>query len=250
MSKLYAEKGWRSTTKVGAFKWGDYSTLQTAVHALCNRVVAYHINLGLTTQDIMKLFVDPAHHDVARRAVTELGASPVSELVTRLIHKDITLNISLNHKPQHGWVAPAYIGTHLFDHPEAKAKLVSWVERRLEIGREFSLVNEVLFTLNKTCPNEHTVRYLWSTIIGLATVGGNEALADRVRECKPVKHIPALPPALRDALEPTRVTTVKAMMLPPYRNDSPTEPEGRIVLNSGHPVQLSPWDQMAVMENM
>lgn len=252
MSYIYKDKGWRDGTKVGAFKWADYAAMQLAVKELRTRAVSY-LTVDLTSNDMLRLFVDPEHHEIVRGACTLLKLEPVRRFDTHVVTRDNELKkmrvmIEIRHQVESKWVAPGYIGHRLFNHPEAEAKVAQWVEDRVALGYEFSLVNEVLFTLNSLCPDENTVRFFWSGIIGLATVGNRDALANKVRECKPLKRIPALPPTLRDALESTQLTIVKAMMLPERtRNENTAEVELRLDIN--FITKPAPWG-VSPMETM
>lgn len=242
MTYMYKQKGWRENTRVGAFKWEDYDRMQMAVKQLCVRAVSY-MSVDLTTNDIMRLFVDPEHHNLVRDAVRVLKISPAKFFVTRFARdsdpQNVRLEVNLKPTPEAQWAAPGYLGQRVYDHPEAEAKLADWVKARIAIGYEFSLVNEVLCSLNQLCADENTVRFFWSGIIGLATVGGRDALADRVRECKPVRCLPALPTALCDELERTRTTIVKAMMLP---DTAPDPQEVHLCMDVSPLRKKSPWN--------
>lgn len=149
------------------------------------------------------------------------------------------INIVVANQNNDSWVYPKYIGKENFPcaAPEAYAKIERWLKGRIEIGTEFGILMGVFNYLNRTCGNPRTMRYLWPALLGVC----RPELADRVRDLKPPKELPAIPSEMVNALKQTEITIAKAMMLP---SENPNPPEGGICFYitgySGRNIEL-PW---------
>ncbi len=84
--------------------------------------------------------------------------------------------------------------------PEVLERITSWVTERITIGQQFSRVHNVFTWLNRHCASKDQVRFLWPSIIPLLNLHvETKDLANKLREVRPPRSMPAIPPAVREA---------------------------------------------------
>lgn len=238
MAKLSRE----DRKKTGAFRQFEYDAMSSAVTTLCTRVVSYH-KAELTCNDIKGLFIAPAHHDLVHDTVKVIGLEPGDLFVTKQNIYGVgyvNITVRLKHKDR-GFVFPKYMGQKVYDAPEVEEIITRWVLRRMEIGQAFALADAVLKALHTRCDNPETVRFYWPTIIGLASTAGID-LADKVRDFKVPKNMPAIPLELRTAMAETTTTIAKAMMMMPTNHPLwGLSQEVKLEIHKPYPTQPIPW---------
>lgn len=221
----------------------DTLEIESAIRALRDRVLAYHTT-DLTCDDILHIFIKAEHHVLARECVSVLKKEPDERFELRRGEYNLTVFLRKSN-----FVFPSYMGGPVFD-GERFEKVTAWIERRIEIGREFSIVQEALNYLNDRCKDAATMRFLWPGFAGLAGYAGLD-LVDKVRNARIPKHIPTLPIELKDALREASTTIIKATMLPADGKFWRDGQEVKLALDTGsYAAHRKPWNRDVVMVRM
>ena len=160
--------------------------------------------LHLTHQEVLDLVAPPEHHTILREAAdvaaisnehdafsvsvptTKFGIIGVSFLMRTI--DDIVAPLRPRH-PQY-FTTPVSEGT--------RTKLHAWIDWRMEVGREFGIVNYALSVLAAKCTTPQEVRFLFPSVLALcapAGVGYDNELQeyhDKVRDFITPRHTPLL----------------------------------------------------------
>jgi len=97
---------------------------------------------------------------------------------------------------------------------DVRDKLTSWVIERTEIMFNINRVRAVLSWLSTHCDSGPQIRFLWPSIIALASLNeSTHDLGDRLRELRPPRSLPALPSEVKAGCRMASTTIASAMLL-------------------------------------
>lgn len=211
--------------------------MEHALDTLFERMKAIIPDPMLTHDEVTMLWAPKEHHALLKTAgdVAYLNSVNVEMPLTTPYTLDgavrapvlINMNVCRGKTPPLVPRAPEWQN----DAPEeAKEKVRVWLEKRLELGRQFGLAKHLLRRLMKDFPSGASVRYVWPSILLLARNAPVEATdnedcrkqvkfselcdawATKYSEFKAVPH-PKLSVEFRNALRETSALLTAASML-------------------------------------
>jgi hypothetical protein len=218
--------------------------IQDGINALRDRAVNWN-QPDLTGADLVKIFIPPDLQELVVEAYKKLDVIPLRHL-TYSTHNGLLLSINC-HKEL--FASPKKTPRGPNDCSEL-VKLTEWASWRFERGMEWGTVKAVWRGLQKACHREGTnqlgmVRYLWPSVMTLLEAGDEQETADKLKNARPPDWVPALPPALREAMKVTAGTIAGTMLLP-REPSNPPRPAVSVALLSAdrvQPVDLG-WGEM------
>jgi hypothetical protein len=191
----------RKAQRIGAMTRGELELLEKRVYRLRDRVLASKATY-LTNDDLMTIFVKPEWHEMCR-----LGPAVLSNCGTGgyFGHRcdGIMVNIQPSEMP---YAYPTDMGQRVRNDGEEYAKIKAWLDWRIETGRRWALVMEVLRELAARCADVQTMRFFWPALPAL--------MGDKAQGMDAPKAVPALPAALKAACVTTVEAVTLALMLP------------------------------------
>lgn len=121
---------------------------------------------------------------------------------------------------------------------ERGGRVINWLEKRLEIGRQFAMCRHVIEELSKLCTTGSQMTYLLPTISHLCDREGlprMEAWMDKYAAYKPVLNAPALSLPMREATRAAASLLTRVALL---GDDVPKPEVGQ--------VEIEAWDMPSV----
>jgi hypothetical protein len=224
--------------------------LRGSIRVLLNRVLHYKKS-PLTHADLMEMFVDPDDVEAVKKAGKLFsharGGGFGHNFVEPGTDNSCRLWISsVDTKSKKAFMHPDYMGERFFGNRDGEAmqRLNEWITWRLDASRQFGRVAAVLNRLNEICDDATQVRFVFPTLVALA--GSNEGLqdfADKIRDHKAPKRLPAIHPGLREWVASSEVTVTKALLLPNPASQ-PRKSEEPVTLElSSYTLEKLPWDE-------
>ena len=232
--------------------------MEHAIARMFDRMKAIIPDPELTHDEVTQLWAPKEHHAILKTAgdIAYLSAGDRAMEVTTPFSLDgVTRpSISFKMREHHGFTPPLIPRAPEWQHDapeETKEKVKLWLERRLEVGRQFGLIKHVFKTLMRDFPTGASVRYVWPSVLLLARnapkeQGDNQdyrktiqfgeicdAWAVRHAEFKAVPH-PKLSLAFRQALRDTGAVLTAASMLNDDHVRAADVPRGVVVDCTGH----------------
>lgn len=193
----------------------NMSTLHGAIRTLRQRAESLH-NLGFTHDEFLELFAPPEHWDVLKLASEYSNLNATGGAHWAMFYhaafdgfSEASLAFAVNLVGERAPLRPRNT-TVLHNNPELVARLVAWVNARVEVGYEFARAERLLDWLNDHCESLKQVRYLWPSLVALCALNDDtKDLADRLRDNRPPRALPSIPAEIRDACR----STAKAITL-------------------------------------
>jgi hypothetical protein len=224
----------------GAIPGGDKHMMERAILKLWNRRLNAQAKPEVSHQEVFEMFVPEKHRQLARDAVSILGAGASTKHyveVANLRKASIEFRII-----EGDWFINAATKKMKFE--QLPASLKAWLDWRLKAADEFGLIGAVLNALDDLCDDMQTVRFFWPAVPFLLDHSGMGATADQYREFKPVRNPPALHHELRKACMTTMHTLTKAAMYPERDDDDDVIKDGTAVVIGirSYDRGKRPWD--------
>ena len=182
--------------------------------------------LNLTHDDVLDLVAPLEHHEILREAakiaMIEQKINPFGITVPTVAHGIIGLTICMNTvddkvaplRPRH----PSYYTTPITD--STRAKIHTWINWRMEVGREYGIVRFALDTLAAKCRTPEEVRFQFPSVLALCAPHNNgydehlQKFHDEVRDFVTPRNSPALTTVERKAIRAAAGYVSAASMLP------------------------------------
>lgn len=162
-----------------------------------------HNQVIFTSDEVMHLLVKEEHLELVKAAYLELGIRSYQPSVRT--RDEVVFVVGTR-----DWVIPGYAGQKIYNYDKiAYHKFIHWHNNAQIIMDDFNQVRKVLHTLIEICDDITTMRFIWPTIMGLCS----QKLLEKLRDPRAPKALPALHPELKQALEASKLTIAKAMML-------------------------------------
>ena len=232
--------------------------MERAITRMFDRMKAIIPDPELTHDEVTALWAPKEHHTLLKTAgdVAYLSAHDRALKVTTPFQLDGVTRpgISIQLREHHGLVPPLIPRSPEWQHdaPEAsKEKVRVWLEKRLEVGRQFGMVKHVFKTIMRDFPTGAAARYVWPSILLLARNAPAEASDDqdfrktikfgelcdtwavKHAEFKAVPH-PRLSLEFRKACQETSAVLTAASMLNDDHVRAADIPRGVVVDCTGH----------------
>lgn len=231
--------------------------MEHAITRMFDRMKAIIPDPELTHDEVTQLWAPKEHHTILKTAgdIAYLSAHDRDMEVTTPFSLDgVTRpSISFKMREHHGFTPPLIPRAPEWQHDapeETKEKVRVWLEKRLEVGRQFGMVKHVFKTIMRDFPTGAAARYVWPSILLLARNAPAENVDDqdmrktikfgeicdawavRHAEFKAVPH-PKLSLAFRQALRDTGAVLTAASMLNDDHVRAADVPRGVIVEAAG-----------------
>lgn len=209
------------------------SGMRTAVAIMASKMAQIK-PLILTHEEVLDVIAPKEHHAILREAATiaavdsdneEFGVNVPHDMgekgligLTMCMHDVGDKTAPL--RPRH----PSYLRTP--ETVETRLKIHNWIDWRLEIGREFGVVQYALNILAAKCTKAEEVRFLFPSVLALCSPQDNgydmdlQAFHDKVRDFIAPRHLPSLTPSERKAIREAAGYISAASMLPKEVTDN------------------------------
>ncbi len=149
--------------------------MRHAINTLFNRMSAIIPDPELTHEEITEIWAPKEHHELLRTAADIAYATPISRGVSLRVPFAIggvnspSVDIKLtNGKGRTAPLVPRLPVWQEAASPDASDRLSSWLDKRLEVGRQFGLVKHVFDVLTTHFQTGAQVRYVWPSVLLLA----------------------------------------------------------------------------------
>lgn len=199
--------------------------LETVIQAVGDKWERFH-NVGFTHDEFLSLFAPVEHHKLLREAseiaeVEVVGGGCHYASFTHSKFSEVfgSPTVQLNFFVHNSAANPAPLlpRNHVVlasADPQVISKLAEWVIERGEIGFGIARVKAVLNYLDINCSTPNEVRFIWPTLLALCSRDDELAnFADKLREVRPPKSMPPLPPEVRAGVRASAGTIASAMLL-------------------------------------
>lgn len=160
--------------------------MEHAITRMFDRMKAIIPDPELTHDEVTALWAPKEHHTLLKTAgdVAYLSAHDRALKVTTPFQLDGVTRprISFNMREYHGVTPPLVPRAPEWQHDapeEAKEKVKLWLEKRLEVGRQFGMVKHVFKTIMRDFPTGAAARYVWPSILLLARNAPAEEVDDQ-----------------------------------------------------------------------
>lgn len=210
--------------------------MEKQIAVMRDRMLALH-PFSMTHEECLELVAPPEHHTILRDAlsIAMVRSSADWMAVTAPGNGEVFLQMRT-----HGQKEPPLVPRSPRWHPcEPGERVIQWVQKRIEIGRQFAIARWVLQELADKCETGAQVRYLWPSVLLLC--GGvceGSIVADRVNRWKernaafkPQRSLPALSQGLKEDIRTTGAVLTAASMIDEI--DTESDSETLIHLNAG-----------------
>lgn len=199
---------------MGAFTCAQADVIRNELKCLLNRVVASRPH-ELGTRDLVEAFI-PIHLrekslDYARHFRMHYGDGRF-EVPLRGLRKGIDGVLTVWH-PTDIFTLPTGKLSLQPDPTSGREKLLSWLDWRIEVARQWGLAFAVFQHLANSCSDPKQVRFFWPAIIPLCE-RELPKLAEKLRRSKAPDVIPSLTKTMREACKAVEVTVLGATFLP------------------------------------
>lgn len=109
-------------------------------------------------------------------------------------------------------------------------KIRTWAKKVIDLNTRFTHAAQVLNYMHWHMKSPEEVRYYWTAIQMLATMGNNNPIvAERTATLKPIKNPIVFPPAMRETLRQTAADITMANLLPKDISDEDWQVVGNVV---------------------
>jgi hypothetical protein len=207
----------------------------------------YYKTCGLTSQQMLDMFVVPEDRDLCRRGAELFRVYPGGNIIAPWDvggeKVKLCFTIQGSGKGSDPFLIPRYAGSYRYDEdPETVAKITAWATWRLQMAYEWSLVQAVFQELYERCKTPTQMRAFWEPTVTLhAENESMELTTDEIREWKPTRNLPKLPRELRACIRQTETTVARALLLP-KKSEGPTPSDPQVSLKLEHyEVKKKPW---------
>jgi hypothetical protein len=175
--------------------------------------------LGFTHDEFLALFAPKEHWEILKTAsdVADVKATGGDHL-GNFRHHALTAEDADMYFDVNGDGAPLMPRNHTILKKAPKElldRLATWVNREIEVAYGFSRTAALIQWLDANCATRQQIRFIWPSIVTLCSLMIDTAeLGDRLREFKPCKALPHMPPEVRAACKSTAGVIATAMLLP------------------------------------
>ncbi len=191
-----------SYEKKDPFNYDQISSLTISIKTLYNRM-DYANPFPLDQDETLRLICTPEDYEIIKQA-NEIVTIPSRYVVDRGIKVTTDfaqLDINLNSKSLY----PSRLAV-ILSQPELLQRVHIWYKRYEEVSRTFGLALNLLRLLNQLCSNVNEIRYIWSPIVSLCLMSGDDKLQKigaNIQNFSPVSNAPSLPLGVRQAVRET-----------------------------------------------
>lgn len=206
--------------KIGAFYEAQVQTIKITINKMFTHVISFN-HISMTHDEACCLVTPPEYREAFKLAALYADAERDSnsmDIVWRKPEAHLSLWLNTNYKS-----APFVPKTPILqqDIPdELRARITAWVERRLELGKEWGRVKLVFEQLNMVSTTPQQIRYLWPGFTVILQQAGFDNMVETMGDYKePRAGIPPIPPSLREMTRLAMQTVAGYQLLPEEEPD-------------------------------
>jgi hypothetical protein len=205
-----------------AFSERRFTFLDNELTRLKDLSLAHHSPFpDFTQDDFLMLVMKPEHRDVLVEAQKVVGDLQVHTQYTTLWQPQGVTNtadavkLGFTFKPPLKMLMPAYCAKGVLRRapPDLFNQVAAWVERRLQIGRDFAITRATLKMLNERCASPDNIRFMLPAMLCLLPEE-LEGVRRALERAKVPPKFPALPEGAKDGIRTAQETLAKAVLLP------------------------------------
>lgn len=201
-----------------AFNKRSYELIEGALNRLSERAINNHWSPDILPEQLYPMLVRPEHMQVLTEADSLAGPLQSHGSISipfRIGDREPTITFTFSESLPR--VLPPYIYKNGFHHqadPETYAKIKAWVERRIQIGRDWTEAKRLIHDLNEEVSNTRQIAFFCHGVVAL--MNQHDDLRRRVGtlgEFKVPGTIPGISREMRDAGIKATQTIARALLV-------------------------------------
>lgn len=200
-----------------------YDQLEASLTALSSKWCDFH-NVGLSHDEFLALFAPPEHHKMLKEAaeIAQVDSNGGYHNVAfsherfKTAFGSETVHLCFHLRPQNGLAPLMPRNTVILStaFPETLERLADWVIERVKINTSINRAKAVLSWLANNCSTANEVRFLWPTLIAVASLHDDtKDFGHKLREVRAPKSLPAIPFEVKAGLKASAGAVASAMLL-------------------------------------
>ena len=212
-----------------------FEHMNRQIATMRDRMLALH-PFNMTHEECLELVAPPEHHTILRDASSIAWVHSSVDWMTVTVPGNGEVLLQMR---THGQKEPPLVPRSPKWHPcEPGERVIQWVQKRIEIGKQFALAKWVLGELADKCETGAQVRYLWPSVLLLCDGDySDDYTGEKTKKWKaknaafkPQRSLPVLSQGLKEAIRTASATLTASSMIDEI--DTKSDSETLINLNA------------------